>query len=211
MSAPQHDLPAPRRIVASNLPLPAASAGDAGAEPGVEVKVDALEAQPILGGSLVRYIVGTNTQVPTSNDGHGTLPIANVPGMGIVLPNGTHMYYIDVAPNTEGVMHRTTSADYLVVLQGTLSLMTPGAAPYVVRDGKPSYGEPVQTECRPGEVVLQRGMMHAISNRTSSWARVLGIVLDAKPNRVPIVDKVGEQAGNSKGSSFKVLEDRWLA
>lgn len=69
MSAPHHDLPAPRRIVASNLSLPAASASDGGAEPGVEVKVDALEAQPILGGSLVRYTVGTNTQVPTSNDG----------------------------------------------------------------------------------------------------------------------------------------------
>ncbi|KAK8057887.1 hypothetical protein PG996_011824, partial [Apiospora saccharicola] len=31
-------------------------------------------------------------------------PIADVPGAGIVLPNGTHIYYIDVAPNTEGVM-----------------------------------------------------------------------------------------------------------
>ncbi|KAK8022020.1 hypothetical protein PG993_012787 [Apiospora rasikravindrae] len=192
MSAPHHDLPAPRRIVASNLPIPADNAGDEGAEPGVEVQVDTLEAQPILGGTLVRYIVGTNKQVPTSNDGHGTLPIADVPGMGI--------HYIDVAPNTEGVMRRTTSADYLVVLQGTLSLMTPGEAPYAIQDGKPSYGEPVRTECHPGEVVL--------SNYTSSWVRLLGIVLDAKPNRVPIVD-----AGVAEGqfSSCKVLEDQWLA
>ncbi|KAK6822968.1 hypothetical protein PG995_014118 [Apiospora arundinis] len=211
MSAPHHDLPAPRRIVASNLPLPAAAAstGDAGdAEPGVEVKIDTLEAQPFPGGSLVRYIVGTNTQVPTSNDGHGDLPVADVPGMGIVLPNGTNMYYIDIAPNTEGVMHRTTSSDYLVILQGTLSLITPGDAPYVIRDGnQPSYGEPVATECRPGEVVFQRGMMHALSNRTSSWVRVLGIVLGAKPNRVP----VGTAEQGAQPSSFKVLEDKWLA
>ncbi|KAK8061173.1 hypothetical protein PG997_015394 [Apiospora hydei] len=205
-------VPRPPRAPAASwprtCPSPAVSADDAGAEPGVEVKADTLEAQPILGGSLVRYIVGTNAQVPTSNDGHGTLPIADVPGMGIVLPNGTHMYYLDVAPNTEGVMHRTTSADYLVVLQGTLSLMTPGDAPYVVRDGKRSYGEPVRTECRPGEVVFQRGMMHALSNHTSSWVRLLVIVLDAKPNRVPIVET--HDQGNQT-ASYKVLEDQWLA
>ncbi|KAK7936630.1 uncharacterized protein PG986_015068 [Apiospora aurea] len=187
MSASPHDLPAPRRIVASNLPLPAASAGDAGAEPGVEVKVDTLEAHPILGGSLVRYIVGTNAQVPTSNDGQ---------------------YYIDVAPNTEGVMHRTTSADYLVVLQGALSLMTPGDAPYTIRDGKPDYSELVRTECHPGEVVFQRGMMHALSNHTSSWVRLLVIVLDAKPNRVPVAE--AHEQGNQT-ASYKVLEDQWLA
>ncbi|KAK8057886.1 hypothetical protein PG996_011823 [Apiospora saccharicola] len=108
------------------------------------------------------------------------------------------------------------------MLQGTLSLMTPGDAPYTIHDGKASYGEPVQTECRPGEVVLQRGMMHAsptngrrfimisLSNRTSSWVRLLGIVLDAKPNRVPSVE-ASEEEGSSKPLSFKVLEDQWLA
>ncbi|KAK8108429.1 hypothetical protein PG984_014230 [Apiospora sp. TS-2023a] len=143
---------------------------------------------------------------PSKTGSCGTLPIADVPGAGIVLPNGTHMYYIDVAPNTEGVMHRTTSTDYLVVLQGTLSLMTPGDAPFTIRDGKPTYGEPVQTECRPGEVVLQRGMMHALSNRTSNWVRLLGIVLDAKPNRVPIVE-AGEQEGAASLHRHNHVED----
>jgi hypothetical protein len=57
--------------------------------------------------------------------------------------------------------HRTTSVDYLVVIQGNLSLMTPGSAPFSVKDGKGTYGEPVETVCRPGEVILQRGMVHA--------------------------------------------------
>ncbi len=81
--------------------------------------------------------------------------------MGIVLPGGLNMYYIDLAPNTEGTMHRTTSTDYLVLLSGTLSLLTPSAQPYHVKDGKAAYGEPVETACHPGDVVAQRGMMHA--------------------------------------------------
>jgi hypothetical protein len=81
--------------------------------------------------------------------------------MGIVLPGGLNMYYIDLAPNTEGTMHRTTSTDYLVVISGALSLLTPAPVPYQVRDGKATHGEPVETVCRPGDVVAQRGMMHA--------------------------------------------------
>jgi hydroxyethylthiazole kinase-like sugar kinase family protein len=81
--------------------------------------------------------------------------------MGIVLPGGLNMYYLDVAPNTEGTMHRTTSTDYLVVISGRLSLMTTGTEAYSVKDGKGTYREAVETVCHAGEVVAQRGMMHA--------------------------------------------------
>ncbi len=81
--------------------------------------------------------------------------------MGIVLPGGLNLYYIDLAPNTEGTMHRTTSTDYLVLISGKLSLLTPASEPYHIKDGKATYGEPVETVCRPGDVVAQRGMMHA--------------------------------------------------
>jgi hypothetical protein len=81
--------------------------------------------------------------------------------MGIVLPGGLNMYYLDLAPHTEGTMHRTTSTDYLVLLSGNLSLMTPAPEAYRVQDGKSTHGEPVETICRPGDVVAQRGMMHA--------------------------------------------------
>ncbi len=91
----------------------------------------------------------------------GVLPLDEVPGMGIVLPGGLNMYYIDLAPNTEGTMHRTTSTDYLVLISGNLSLLTPAAEPYHIEDGKATNGEPVETVCRPGDVVAQRGMMHA--------------------------------------------------
>lgn len=93
--------------------------------------------------------------------GSGELALDEVPGMGIVLPGGLNMYYIDLAPNTEGTMHRTTSTDYLVVISGKLSLLTPAAEPYLVKDGQATYGEAVETVCHPGDVVAQRGIMHA--------------------------------------------------
>ncbi|RYO76790.1 hypothetical protein DL766_006390 [Monosporascus sp. MC13-8B] len=203
--ASKNTLPAPRRIIASNLPLPRARAAEPGAEPGVHMAVDVLEPEPILGGSLMRTRVATSKRVPTSNDGFN-VPLDDVPGAGIVLPGGLNVYYLDLAPNTEGTMHRTTSTDYLVIVEGTLSLMTPPQEPYTVNDGKATYGEPVETLCQPGEVVLQRGMMHALSNRTDKWARILVVVADSEPNRVPIEPR---EPGAQEDS--RILGDAWLA
>ncbi|KAI1108355.1 hypothetical protein F5Y14DRAFT_436525 [Nemania sp. NC0429] len=196
-----YNLPAPRRITASNLPLASHHAGDEHAEPGVEVKVDELETVPIFDGILVRAVVATNKQIPTSNDGHGTIGLDEVPGIGIVLPGGLNLYYLDIAPNTEGGLHRTTSTDYLTVITGNLSLITPKPDAYQVKDGKLVTGvELVETVCRPGDVIAQRGMMHALSNRTDEWVRVLCTVLSSETNKVPI----GETGRN------KELHDQWI-
>lgn len=64
-----YNLPAPRRITASNLPLPSHHHGDEHAEPGVEVKVDNLQVDSLLDGTLMRAVVATSKQIPTSNDG----------------------------------------------------------------------------------------------------------------------------------------------
>ncbi|KAK4245579.1 hypothetical protein C7999DRAFT_42920 [Corynascus novoguineensis] len=196
-----YNLSAPRRITASNLPLPSPYHGDEHAEPGVEVKIDNLKVESLLDDRLMRSMVATSKEVPTTNDGHGVLPLDEAPGMGIVIPGGLNMYYIDMAPKTEGVMHRTTSTDYLVVLSGQLSLMTPSNQPYHVDSGKATYSEPVETVCHPGDVIAQRGIMHALSNRTNEWVRVLAIVLSSKSNRVPIEGTNGH----------KDLADAWLA
>ncbi|RYP71568.1 hypothetical protein DL771_004694 [Monosporascus sp. 5C6A] len=197
-------LPAPRRIIASNLPFPETKAAEPGAEPGVHVAVDVLEPEPILGGSLMRARVATSKRVPTSNDGLN-VPLNDVPGAGIVLPGGLNLYYLDLAPNTEGTMHRTTSTDYLVVLEGTLSLMSPSEEPYTIYDGKATYCKPVETLCQPGDVVLQRGIMHALSNRTDKWVRMLAIVAGSEQNRVPIGTRVPGMQEDSR-----ILDDAWL-
>ncbi|KAI1766721.1 hypothetical protein GGR53DRAFT_186992 [Hypoxylon sp. FL1150] len=193
-------LSAPRRITASNLPLGGHDPANSHSEPGVEVLVDTLNPEPILGGGLLRARVASSKTVPTSNDGHGKLELDDVPGLGIVLPGGLNLYYLDIAPKTEGVMHRTTSTDYLFVLQGTLSLITP-PSPFDIVDGQGTY-DTIETACKPGDVVLQRGIMHALSNRTDEWVRVVGMVVSSEKNRV--------RSSGSGDDSTVVLEDAWL-
>ena len=62
-------LPSPRRITASNLPLGGQDAAKLQSEPGVEVLVDTLKPEPILGGALMRARVASSKTVPTNNDG----------------------------------------------------------------------------------------------------------------------------------------------
>ncbi|KAI1500036.1 hypothetical protein F5X99DRAFT_261483 [Biscogniauxia marginata] len=62
-------LPAPKRITASNLPLQRSGAAKLHTEPAVEVVVDTLEPQAILGVLLARARVASSVRVPTSNDG----------------------------------------------------------------------------------------------------------------------------------------------
>jgi hypothetical protein len=69
-----YDLPPPRRITASNLTLPSQHRSDKHAEPGVEIKIDSLQVESILGGTLMRAMVATSKQVPTSNDGQSVCP-----------------------------------------------------------------------------------------------------------------------------------------
>ncbi|KAF2756731.1 hypothetical protein EJ05DRAFT_75016 [Pseudovirgaria hyperparasitica] len=175
-------LPRPRRVIASNLPLSVNAEGKN--EPGVEVRAEVLPSESLFGGTLIRHRVGTHRQVPSSNDGSGELPLDDIPGAGIALPGGLNIYYLDIAPRTVGVMHRTTSTDYVIVLNGTLTLTTPDEQAYSVIDGKPDYSQPVETLCKEGEVIVQRGMMHAISNHTDEWVRALGVVIGSEPNRV---------------------------
>ncbi|KAI0011435.1 hypothetical protein F4779DRAFT_626601 [Xylariaceae sp. FL0662B] len=153
----QAHLPAPRRIVASNLSLLEDSASQRHSELGVE------------GGSLLRTCVATVKRVATSNDGSGKIELSSVPGIEVVMPGRS------LAPNPEGVLQRTTSQDYLFVLQGTLRLLI-SSNPFEVHDGRGTYSEPAAALYQSGEVVVQRGMMHALSNRTSKSVRLLYVV-----------------------------------
>lgn len=64
-----YNLPAPRRITASNLPLPSHLFSVPYAELGVKVRDEKLVVQPLLDGSFRRAVIATNPQVPTKNDG----------------------------------------------------------------------------------------------------------------------------------------------
>lgn len=58
------------------------------------------------------------------------------------------------------MQHRTPSTDYVIVLRGELTVVTP-PTPFDVVDGKGSYTKTEETVARAGDVVVQKGCMHA--------------------------------------------------
>ncbi|KAJ9138094.1 hypothetical protein NKR23_g8677 [Pleurostoma richardsiae] len=94
--------------------------------------------------------------------------LTNTPG--ITVPGGTVLSMIDVAPASDGPLHRTVSLDYAVVIEGDVELVL-------------DSGE-VRT-MRRGDIVVQRGTMHRWRNVSQTeWARVLFVLQDSKPVKV---------------------------
>ncbi|KAJ7433435.1 hypothetical protein B0H11DRAFT_760825 [Mycena galericulata] len=70
----------------------------------------------------------------------------------------------------------TVSLDYAIVFKGSVILE--------LEDGK-------RVTLNEGDTVVQRGTMHTWRNETTEWARIYGVVLDAKP--IMVDGKVLEQ------------------
>lgn len=89
-----------------------------------------------------------------------------MPGFGLVRENGTNCRFTDLAPGAFVPWHRTTSLDYNILIFGTVISLT--------EDGK-------ETLLKPGDVVVQRGCLHAWRNPGSDWARWVSVLADAEP------------------------------
>jgi len=103
---------------------------------------------------------------PASNAGSAD---AATEGFSFSFARGaTKCILVDVAP-TEGLMppglHATNTLDYVVVLRGKLS--------FYVEDGEVEVGE--------GDVVVDRGVIHAWRNKGPDVARMLVVNVDAEP------------------------------
>jgi len=109
---------------------------------------------------------------PAQHDG----ALEKIPGLGLVRDNGTNCRFTDLAPGGSVPMHRTTSVDYNVLIFGSLISIT--------EDGK-------EIELKPGDVVVQRGSLHAWKNPGPGWARWVSVLVDAEPSVVN-----GESKGN---------------
>ncbi|KAI9899495.1 hypothetical protein N3K66_005956 [Trichothecium roseum] len=189
-------LPNPTRIVSSNVEATPVPQGRD--EPGVETKREEIELVEMFDGKIRRGIVARTTSSPASNA--GPLDDGTVAGSGIVQPGGVHSYFLDLAPGFTTPMHRTVSTDFLMVQKGTPTIITPKGA-FSVGDGnKGDYAETEETACAEGDVIVQRGQMHALSNRTDSWVRFWGVIVDAKVQEVKAAD----------GNGVKTLEEIWL-
>jgi quercetin dioxygenase-like cupin family protein len=117
-------------------------------------------------GSFVHQIWSTGRH-PADNaageaiDDAGAGPIVPVPPR-----NGTRFMVVDYAPGNHGRMHRTETVDYVIVLAGAIDLELDAGA---------------TVHLETGDVLVQRGTVHAWLNRGSETARVACVLVDAEP------------------------------
>ena len=78
---------------------------------------------------------------------------------------GTRFTVNDIPPGAEGVMHRTETLDYVIVLSGELDMEMDDST----------------VTLKAGDVMVQRGTNHAWINRGTEYARVAFVLIDAKP------------------------------
>lgn len=88
-------------------------------------------------------------------------------GTNVPLVNsGSCVRVVDFPPKSSGLVHRSVSLDYVLIVKGSLVL--------TLDDGS-------KTVCTEGDLVVQQGTMHGWDNETSEWARIMAILLSAKP------------------------------
>jgi quercetin dioxygenase-like cupin family protein len=86
--------------------------------------------------------------------------------IGIASPGGTVVRIVDMLPGKSSPMHRTITQDYGIVLEGEIELE--------LDDGE-------TRKIRAGDIVIQRGTVHAWHNRTDKVCRIAFILVDARP------------------------------
>lgn len=79
--------------------------------------------------------------------------------------NGSRFAVIEFPPGSRGKMHRTESLDYIVVISGSIAMELDDSA----------------VNLRAGDVMVQRGTNHAWVNLSGAPAKVVFVLMDAKP------------------------------
>ena len=85
---------------------------------------------------------------------------------GLASSNGSVLRIVEMAPGHRSPMHRTQSLDYGIVLAGEIDL---------------ELDEGRIVSLNVGDVVVQRGTIHAWINRGNSPARMAFVLLSAAP------------------------------
>jgi quercetin dioxygenase-like cupin family protein len=116
-----------------------------------------------VGGDAKFAVIWSTDSFPSDNQadvdgGRNDIPIAR--------KGGSVLRIVDMKPGVRSPFHRTVSLDYGIVLEGEVVLE--------LDDGE-------ETVIRKGDVVVQRGTIHAWINRSEDWARMAFVLLDARP------------------------------
>ena len=122
------------------------------------------------GAVCMSLIYTTSEPLPNLNDNadiktHQTKVAAGK--IGLVSPNGSVCRITDFSPGNDPQMHRTKSLDYGIVMEGEMEL--------ILESGEVRL-------MQKGDVVIQRGTMHAWRNPSpTNWARMVFVLLDCQP------------------------------
>lgn len=80
---------------------------------------------------------------------------------------GTVIWYIDVPPGSKSPLHRTTSIDFVIHVEGEIELQLDGGETRITK---------------PGDITIQRATMHAWRNMSQTkWARMIGVIQECEP------------------------------
>jgi len=116
------------------------------------------------GGDAGFALLWTTLSVPADNNEEIDGGARDV---GLAIDEGTVLRVVDMMPGRSSPMHRTNSVDYGIVLSGMVELL--------LDDGS-------VTKVRQGEVIVQRGTLHAWRNPSDSEVcRIAFVLVGATP------------------------------
>ncbi|RDB28795.1 hypothetical protein Hypma_015560 [Hypsizygus marmoreus] len=135
-----------------------------------DIRLVAADMESVRGARSAAIWVTTDS-IPTNDNNNsedGAIrKIDESSGFGLVHPTGTNLRSTDLAPGAITPMHRTSSLDYNILVQGELILIT--------EDGTEKHLK------NPGDTVIQKGTLHAWRNPSKTWARWVTVLIAAEP------------------------------
>lgn len=106
-------------------------------------------------------VIWATHEAPADNSGN-----ADAGAAAPVFPTeGTLFMYSDFPPGMTSPLHATDTIDYVVILSGECAFIT----------------ETGETKLKAGDVVIDRGILHAWRNDGSEPCRLLSVLCAAKP------------------------------
>ena len=126
-----------------------------------------LDPRPNPSGAALFTLLWTTTSAPVDND---DATDGRDRAVDLTLAGGSVLRVVDMLPGKLSAMHRTDSLDYGIVLSGEIELVLDDDAVTLVK---------------AGDIVIQRGTIHAWRNPSADTsARVAFVLLDATPATV---------------------------
>jgi quercetin dioxygenase-like cupin family protein len=126
---------------------------------------DTSQPKRIPSGDADFLLLWTTPQVPADNNDETD---GRARDAGTTLNGGSVFRIVDMLPGCQSPMHRTSSIDYGIVLEGEIELeLDDGRCVSVGRHG----------------VIVQRGTIHLWRNRTDQICRIAFVLIEAAPYR----------------------------